>query len=938
MFQMEQIATENIDYNLAFELWGKDIPKSERKDIDPVFLISGLFNEKHKGQKVYKYEAIERKREEILKKKAKGEKITELIPQKGFQETVLLKDADIKIIGGKRGGGKMQPLDCKVVTPFGLRRLGDLKVGDIITDPSDGGMQKVLQIFEHKDKDIYKVNFADGTSTECGLEHLWLIKKTNYIHKKRHLNGTSQDDDWRVWTFEMIKDYLDLEEKRGTAHHLLVPLTKSVKFTRAGASMAKPNLDPYVIGVLIGDGCLVNENYPKLTTADVEVVEELQNAGVKVKELASRADSLANEYSVYDCDDLKSYLKKWGLAGKKSGEKFIPNPYKFGTLDVRWAILQGLMDTDGYIDKSGHCVYTTVSPRLASDIQFIVQSLGGTATITQGTAGYKKNGVYVQCQDAYDIYIRMQDTSRMFRLPRRKERCKPFNGGVSDVHKRIVSYEYVGKKDARCLTVSSRFSLYCTDDFIVTHNTFISLFQALTYINNPDVNMYGFRKYEDDISRGIWKSSKMVFKGLGIAKPSYFEWEFPSGASMKMEHLQDEKKISDRFRGVEMAYIDIEELPEHTKENLDVLFTLLSSNRSTAGVTPRCVCTCNPVGKSNKLRHFLDWYIDEATDTIIPERDGAIRYFYPYGKKINEIAWGNTPEEVYNNINVKSKIDKLCESTGEKYTDFITSLCFIEGNYEDNKILKASDPKYMNRISARGGESTSNDIEGVWRDIDDGDSLLTAEDMEEFFGNTEQSDGFMRASCDVALTTDFMVLYAFNGHHIVDIEAWMGTPTDEVVDFVKKFLNKNGVRNENFTYDYNGLGIWLADNIKGAIPFNNKSASSDPRMWNNLKSECAERFVQAIKKKEFSIREELLDRIYTDKKGIKFSVRDRLMAERRAVKRKENDGGRFEIIQKPQMRLEVGHSPDFIEAFFMVMHLFGKKKQFSRKGFGGWIG
>lgn len=388
-----------------------------------------------------------------------------------------------------------------------------------------------------------------------------------------------------------------------------------------------------------------------------------------------------------------------------------------------------------------------------------------------------------------------------------------------------------------------------------------------------------------------------------------------------------------------MAYILIEELAEHTRENLDTLFSLLASNRTTSGVRSKCVCTCNPVGKSNKLRHLLDWYIDPDTDTIIKERDGVVRYFHRYGDDVTDIAWGNSPEEVYENINVRAKIDKLVYETGCPYTDFITSLVFIEGDFADNEILKVSDPKYMNRIAARGTESTTNDIVGVWRDIDSGSSMLSMEDMNRLFSNSERRDGFMRASADVALKNDFLVLYAFDGHHVCDIETLRGAMSDDVIPFIERFLARNGVRKENFTYDQNGLGMWLSESqaFKGkAVPFNNKSAPSDNRMWNNLKSECAEKFVNAVKAGEFSISEDVLNRKFYDKKKREYTVRDRLMEERRALKRKDGADARFEIIGKPQMKLEVGHSPDFIEAMFMIMHLFAKTKVFTRRGFENW--
>lgn len=465
--------------------------------------------------------------------------------------------------------------------------------------------------------------------------------------------------------------------------------------------------------------------------------------------------------------------------------------------------------------------------------------------------------------------------------------------------------------------------------------TWIALYKALNYIFNPDVSMYAFRKYEDDIKRGPWKASQQVYRGFGTAKPSFFEWSFlgGDGATMKMEHLQDLGKVTDRFRGAEMAYIDLEELPEHTRENVDIIFDFLSVNRNTVGAKSQIVATCNPVGWSNKLRRFLEWYIDPETDTIIPERDGRVRYMFNYGSDLSSIAWGNTWEEVYANPKAREKIDLLLIGNSELTPkDMILSLQFIEGDYSDNKILQATDKRYVSRLAAKGGGAVVNDMRGIWRDIDSGTSLLTMDDMEAFFSNTERRDGVMRASADVALTGDFFVIWAFDGHHVCDLEAWIGAPTDEIIPFTRKFLAKNGVREENFTYDANGLGLWFKDEFKQSTGFNNKSAASDSRLWNNLKSECADKFVHAMKNREFSIAEELLSRRYTDGKRNTFTVRDRLLEERMAIKRKD-DTPRFEIIAKPQMKLEIGHSPDFIEALFMVMPLYAGTRTRVRRGF-----
>ena len=163
--------------------------------------------------------------------------------------------------------------------------------------------------------------------------------------------------------------------------------------------------------------------------------------------------------------------------------------------------------------------------------------------------------------------------------------------------------------------------------------TAVSLIGSLYYADNPDVNMYGFRRYEADVKRGIWKSCKPIFRGLASFADSNFEAKFfgGNGAVMKMEHLADLRQIKDRFRGAEMPYIVIEELAEFTRENMNVIFDLMGSNRSTTGLPSRFICTCNPVGKSNKLRLFLDWWIDPDTDEAIPERSGKLRYFCRYG-------------------------------------------------------------------------------------------------------------------------------------------------------------------------------------------------------------------------------------------------------------------------------------------------------------------
>ena len=467
--------------------------------------------------------------------------------------------------------------------------------------------------------------------------------------------------------------------------------------------------------------------------------------------------------------------------------------------------------------------------------------------------------------------------------------------------------------------------------------TAVALIGALYYADNPDVNMYGFRRLEADVKRGIYKSCKPLFRGFATFADTSFEAKFynGNGATMKMEHLADLKQVKDRFRGAEMPYIVIEELAEFTKDNLSVIFDLIGSNRSTAGVRPRFICTCNPVGKSNKLRWFLDWWIDPDTDEAIPERSGKLRYFCRYGEDVMEIAWGDTPEEVYENPNAHAKIASMSLDPDHEYKDFITSLTFIDGDYGENAILHVSDPKYMNRISAGGSKSTINDIRGVWRDVDDASSILSVSDMRDFYSRPPKSGGVRCAGGDIALKNDLLVLWAADGYHICGVETKRGLKSEEVIPFILDFLKKHDVPVENFCFDVNGIGNWLheSDALSKAMPFDNKAPAKDKLSYTTRKSECAGLLIEWIQNGKLSIDETLLSHKYTRHRQL-YTVEDGLLQERIILKWRIEENPK-DLMRKKDMKVELGYSPDLMEALIYLVHAIDslKKRSMVRDGF-----
>lgn len=185
--------------------------------------------------------------------------------------------------GGARGGGKVQPLDSQVLTPFGFRNMGDIKVGDTILNPN-GSPQKVVAVYPHYNHPFYRITFDDDSSTLCGLEHLWLVRKTS-AHLTKADNPEYLNDEFgergQIMTLEQIKNLLETKPK---GQNICIPITLPLGFTKSYKyDMRK--IPPYMLGVLLGDGCCVSStpNIMRYTNLDDEIDDKIRSLGYDVK-------------------------------------------------------------------------------------------------------------------------------------------------------------------------------------------------------------------------------------------------------------------------------------------------------------------------------------------------------------------------------------------------------------------------------------------------------------------------------------------------------------------------------------------------------------------------------------------------------------------------------------------------------------------------------
>ena len=377
--------------------------------------------------------------------------------------------------------GRAQPLDSRVLTPEGYRRFGDLEPGDLVVG-SNGLPTHVLGVYPQGRREVYRVTTQDGASTLACGEHLWTVRTPD--DKRR--------DRWRtVQTQDMVGN-----ERRGHVRRFELPLVDAVEFVPQAVPM-----DPYALGLLLGDGSITGRTTPSFTTTDPELVDAMQEAFDNVSLPVDVAPKSGIDFVLRHRDATRgglrvanpvtAILRELGLAGTTSSTKFVPDLYRLNSSWVRLALLQGLLDTDGgpvvQRDRTCRVHYCTTSERLRDDVIFLVRSLGGVAywrtRQAEGRRPGRAHGRSVPHRhDAYVVDIRLPEGYEPFRLQRKRTAYARTGGGRPMRY--IERIEPAGQVETMCIQVSAADSLYVTDDFVLTHNTLNDAFIILDEAQN----------------------------------------------------------------------------------------------------------------------------------------------------------------------------------------------------------------------------------------------------------------------------------------------------------------------------------------------------------------------------------------------------------------------------------------------------------------------
>ena len=418
----------------------RQIDELERIRYDPVWFAEEVL--RLSGDRYY----LDKWQKELL------EAVADVYRKKRGVKTAINKDGKSMItIRAMHGPGKEQPVTEPVMTPSGWVEIGKLKPCDLIY-AGDGSVTKVNSVHPQGVKPVYKIHLSDGSFTYAGMEHLW------QVHERV--------DSGRVTKIVSTQEMLLAGLKVKTVPRYRLPTCGVIH-----AADAELEVEPYLLGAWLGDGCV---GTGKICKPDESIWEEIRKVSDKVSDVKNNSTSFSRNIV-----GLLGGLRLLGLSELKSFERFIPEAYLRASPGQRLSLLQGLMDTDGYVEDDGvSACYSTSSSFLADGIQELVRSLGGqTRRNLKPEPKYAHNGEVRTGKPAHILKITLPAIYNPFRCATKKGRyvvrADSEKNKVRCLHRYVTAIEYDREEESVCISIDHPSHLYITRNHIVTHNTFI---------------------------------------------------------------------------------------------------------------------------------------------------------------------------------------------------------------------------------------------------------------------------------------------------------------------------------------------------------------------------------------------------------------------------------------------------------------------------------
>jgi len=402
----------------------------------------------------------------------------------------------VMVILARTGVGKALRDDQRVATPDGWKPIGSLVEGDMVIG-SSGKPIMVEGVYPQGIRPMFEVTFSDGVKVVCDEDHLWTV---------RNKHGSERT----VPLKDLIKSGLTYSDGQ---RFVFVPVIQPVEYS----FFQTLPIDPYLLGVLIGDGSFMAGSIT-FSSMDREIIEKVEEKvgplGLTVKYAGQYDYRISGKGG---SNPLIRSMKSLGLWGKRSEHKFIPDLYMRASVDDRVSLLRGLMDTDGHSGNSPE--FSSSSKVLADQVAELVWSLGGVT-------GWSGKGVRVKSTTHLDHYrVTMTLPMCPFSLPRKVDKWK-----YKTPTRAMISIRETVPSHATCIKVDANDSLFATEGFVLTHNT-IALINMFHRMLNDSTKKIMFVSLEQ--TRNEWFERAMrVYKFYNLTATTKDVIDYYSGRFM----------------------------------------------------------------------------------------------------------------------------------------------------------------------------------------------------------------------------------------------------------------------------------------------------------------------------------------------------------------------------------------------------------------------
>lgn len=228
--------------------------------------------------------------------------------------------------------------------------------------------ESIGKVIEPVEKDCVKITLSNGNTLMCSTDHPIFVQTKSSRRLCSYKNGNKRETIFKE-SFVMANQ-LKVGDR----------VCECRKIDVFGNSTL---FDSRLVGMLIGDGSYGNNETPKYSSEDRELLEYVKSK-YDTSLSATHVTKGGNIYEDIRVKGICSYLKEIGIYGQVKQAKRLPSNYQTLTRNATIDLLSGLYDTDGTFYSKGTKSYiglTQCNIEILKEVQILWRKFGVICSI-----------------------------------------------------------------------------------------------------------------------------------------------------------------------------------------------------------------------------------------------------------------------------------------------------------------------------------------------------------------------------------------------------------------------------------------------------------------------------------------------------------------------------------------------------------------------------